>query len=311
MGVDSIYTTGYNGWAALSFQSSGNYIRQSTASSINGYIVQVTSASVSSNKTVPTLQSYYTPHSANSDALSNSASDASDWSVHGPIVCGSGIYTFSGEITFELTYGVLDFVLNPMLFKRSTLFCMQFYNGSKTCTIYNCAWTSVTITGNPNSMVTVSISFQSNNAYNSGLMLSDTDFRSGHYYDASTFYVPYWKTGMSGVEEFTLTFSRSVSQQFLNNSCCTASYLRPSPTEVSFQATTPSTGMSEGELSIRIGSKTVVLLDSFLSSGTYNMSTMSDIGRRTFVCQGIRMDSSTKRLIRFLDESNSDSGSGD
>jgi hypothetical protein len=267
----------------------------------------VTSASISRNVNVPTVESYYTPYNAGSDVGVNG--EIMDDAVHSPTSMGDGLATFSGEITFELTNGMMDFVFNPGLYSRKALFSVQFYDGSKSCTVYNCSWTSITITGNPNSLVTVSISYQSNNGYSWGLMISDTDFRAGQYYDSSIFHIPYWQTGGEDIEEFSINFSRSVSSVFLNCDTSVPAYLRPGIMQVTLNATTAKWKEYSGSgMAINVGRKRIVIPGGFMSSATYNMSSMTDIGRKTYSWQGLG-SSNTSKQVRFVDRGVSNSGS--
>lgn len=322
---DEGFSIGYNGWVALALQETPNYLKVPTqeVGSIGGLLVHATSASVTKNRTVPTLESYYTPFNAETEVGDTTPEDEqgkpqqpidlSAAPAHSQIRQGYGLFTFSGEVSFELTNGTLNFVLNPELYKRNSLFSLQFYDGKKTCTVYNCSWTSVSITGQAESMVNVSISFQSNNGYRSDLIISGTDFRAGQFYDDTDFFVPYWRTGRPGIEQFSLNFSRSVSPQFLNNDLLVPTYLRVGLLETSFQATLPryildlsdgELNLSEGQLQIMVGTKTIVLNNKVLNNSTYNMSNMSDIGKKTYTWDTIR-DTPIDKIVSFVDNEQS------
>lgn len=313
---DEGFSIGYNGWVALKLQPTSSYLKMTGKGALvsGATLVHATSASISKSRTVPTLESYYTPFNADSEVdAPNSQNlgqeiDLNLAAAHSPIRQGYGLFTFSGEVTFELTVGALDFVFNSLLYKRNSLFSLQFYDGKKTCTVYNCSWTSISINGQPGSMVSVSIGYQSNNGYMENLVISGTDFRTGQVYDDSDFFVPYWRTGRPGIEEFTLNLNRSVSAQFLNNDLTVPTYLRVGLLEVSFQATLPryildlmdnQLNLSEGQLQIMVGTKILQLNNKILNNASYNMSSMSDIGRKTYTWESIR-DLPIEKLITFM-----------
>jgi len=95
-----IFVVGYGGWVLLKREHSGeNYQNhQSSVPSLSGTLLQVTSASVTRTTQVPTLNSYYLPFLESDTAKS-------------PIRVGPNLYTFSGELSFEVTDGVLDELL--------------------------------------------------------------------------------------------------------------------------------------------------------------------------------------------------------
>ena len=320
--IDDGFSLGYNGWAAIALQDSHYFVyeQEGVIDSIGGSLVQVTSASVSKNRNTPQMQGYYTPHDAATAVgtfdesefffESNSESESgSNSSVYGPIRCGYGLFTFSGQISFELTRGTLEFLFNEVLFKRDTLFSVQFYDGKKTCTVYNCAWTSISIQGSANSMVNTDISFQTNNGFSENLVIHNMDAREGQMYEDTDFFIPYWQTGSPGIEEFTLSLNRDVSAIFLNNEFNTATYLRPGTIEASFQATIPQyildTGneqlnLEEGQLTIMVGSKHLILNNKVLNSSTYNMSNMTSIGKKVYSWGSLR-DTPTEKLFSIID----------
>ena len=325
--LDEGFSIVYNGWVALELQPTPSYLKTPLLMEAfqNPVLVHATSASVSKSRTVPALESYYTPFDAesevdvsNSNAIqlgSNSQDVEANMNIapaHGKIRQGYGLFTFSGEVTFELTMGALGFIFNPEFYKRNSLFSLQFYDGKKTCTVYNCSWTGISINGQSGSMVNVSIGYQSNNGYMENLVISDTDLRAGQVYDDTDFFVPYWRTGRPGIEEFTLSFSRSVSPQFLNNDLVVPTYLRVGLSEVSLQATLPryivdlmddELNLSEGQLQIMVGSKIVQINNKILNNASYNMSSMDDIGKKTYVWESIR-DFPTEKIVSFMDLEN-------
>jgi hypothetical protein len=54
---------------------------------------------------------------------------------------------------------------HDVFFQRNSLFTFGFGDNQGSYNLYNCVWSSITINGDPSSLVNVSISFMSNNAY--------------------------------------------------------------------------------------------------------------------------------------------------
>lgn len=292
-----IFVVGYDGWVTLKSEPSltpyqndmGNskLVQNDVINNKFGRLLQVTSASVSRATQVPMLNSYYLPFLDADTAKS-------------PIRVGPNLYTFSGELAFEATYGVVDEFFNNDFFSRSSWFWVSFFDGQNTMLMPNCVWSSITITCAPNSLVAMSISFQSNNGYLEELQISNGNANEDIYYDESDLLIPYWTCGHEWFSEFSITFNRSVSPVFLNNDLTVPSYLRPGIVDVSLQATTIEYVENwEDEMDIKIGctplgsplnTHGIKLLMSNLMSKQYNMSSMTDTGAKTYTWNSIAMN---------------------
>lgn len=282
-----IFVVGYDGWVTLKREPSSTHYQNGASNSKLGRLLQVTSASVSRTTQVPTLNSYYLPFLDSDTAKS-------------PIRVGPNLYTFSGELAFEATYGVVDEFFNNDFFSRSSWFWVSFFDGQNTMLMPNCVWSSITITCAPNSLVAMSISFQSNNGYLEELQISNGNANEDIYYDESDLLIPYWTCGHEWFSEFSITFNRSVSPVFLNNDLTVPSYLRPGIVDVSLQATTIEYVENwEDEMDIKIGctplgsplnTHGIKLLMSNLMSKQYNMSSMTDTGAKTYTWNSIAMN---------------------
>lgn len=292
-----IFVVGYDGWVTLKSEpsltpyqngaSNSKLVQNGMSNNKFGRLLQVINASVSRATQVPTLNSYYLPFLDSDTAKS-------------PIRVGPNLYTFSGELTFEATYGVVDEFFNDDFFSRSSWFWVSFFDGQNTMLMPNCVWSSVTITCAPNSLVTMSISFQSNNGYLEELQISSGNANDDIYYDESDLLIPYWTCGHEWFSEFSITFNRNVSPIFLNNDFTVPSYLRPGIVDVSLQATTIEYVENwEDEMDIKIGctpsgstpnTHGIKLLMSNLMSKQYNMSTMTDTGAKTYTWNSIAMN---------------------
>ena len=286
MDNDDIFMIGYGGWARIFQHAAGdkyNYRQPFEDAFEGGTLLQVTSANVTRTTNIPELHSYYLPFK---ESASNSAKS--------PMLAGRGTYTFSGEISFELTAGTLRNFLNPPFFERNSFFSMAFYDGQNVCAVTNCVWSSCTITCAPGSLVTVSLSYQSNNGYMDDIQVMPWD-GDGLQYDENDLLIPYWTCGHAGFQSFTLTFDRSVTPVFLNGNLNVASYLRPGLVTVNLQVEALEFIESWSNLDfipIMFGSgkdswKQINLNNSILQSSSYNMSSMSDTGAKTYVWRSL------------------------
>lgn len=286
---DDIFVVGYGGWTSIACMPSGTPLHNASsvgALPFKGRLVQVTAASVQRQMNVPQVQSYYTPY-LKSDT------------VRSPIRVGYGTYVFTGELSFELTECMADEMLRDDFFERSSWFSLQFFDGQNTCCVTNCFWSSVGITCNPNATVTASISFSSNNGYQSNLQVTRGNLDESYTYDDNDFLVPYWQCGHDGFKEFSINISRDVTPIFLNGPLLTASYLKPGIPSISANATTVEF-IDFGHfnnLRIYIGRRHhVTMHDAFLQSKAYHMSSMGDTGEKSYVWNAMR-DDARKRIF--------------
>ena len=305
---DDIFIVGYGGWVKVKRYERGEHYENLQHES-NGYIkglsrqgtiLQVTGASVSRQTNLPLINSYYLPYH-----------DRNNESAKSPMLLGKGTYTFTGDISFELTYGSLREFLNSDFFERDVIFSMSFFDGQNTCVVTNCVWSSFQIQCAPNSLVTVSMSYQSNNGYVDDLQIfqnEDTDMTL--VYDENDLLVPYWSCGYEGFQEFSIGFERPVTPIFLNGDLHTASYLRPGLVGVNLSATTIEYIEDwDEELDIAIGNEAragtqftghhgIVLLKSVLQACQYNMSSMTDTGAKTYTWNSIS-ENAHERIFRI------------
>lgn len=237
------------------------------------HLVQVTGASITRSLNVPTLNSYYLPHTEEDTARS-------------PIRIGHGTYSYTGDVSFELTEATAGWLFNSDFYERSSWFALQFFDGQNTCTVQNCVWQSISINCSPGGTVKISISFQSNNGYAPGLQVVLFDVNQMIEYNDYDFLVPYWQCGHEGFQEFSFSFERSVTPVYLNNDFLTPSYLKPGLVNVSINATTveyydPSEWGEQ--MVIWVGKKWGIVLDcAVLRSAQYSMSSMNDIGAKSY-----------------------------
>ena len=287
MDENDIFMVGYGGWVKLKRHASGDYYNYQDPFSIagEGTLVQATSASISRTKNVPQVMSYYLP-------FHNRAGTA-----RSPMLLGDGTYSFNGEVAFELTLGTLREFVNEEFFERDTIFSMSFFDGQNVCSVTNCVWNSLQIQCQPGNLVTMSISYQSNNSYMDELQVQPMVQDNSLIYDENDLLIPYWTCGREHFHEFGITFERPVTPVFLNGDLKVASYLRPGLVSVSLNATTIEYIDDWDEtIKVLLGAgedskeRAIILKKSILQSCQYNMSTMSDTGAKTYTWNSISED---------------------
>ena len=287
MDENDIFMVGYGGWVRLERHARGTRYNYQDPFSIagEGTLVQATSASISRTKNIPQVMSYYLPfHDRAGTARS-------------PMLLGDGTYSFNGEVSFELTLGTLREFVNEEFFERDTIFSMSFFDGQNVCSVTNCVWNSLQIQCQPGNLVTMSISYQSNNSYMDALQVQPMAQDNGLIYDENDLLIPYWTCGREHFHEFGITFERPVTPVFLNGDLNVASYLRPGLVSVSLNATTIEYIEDWDEMiRIELGAgedideHAIILKKSILQSCQYNMSTMSDTGAKTYTWNSISED---------------------
>lgn len=299
---DDIFMVGYGGWVKVMREQQGTpyhdfrtddheYTGEMAMDLATvGRMLQVTSASVTRQTNIPSVNSYYLPY------------DDIEGTARSQILLGGGTYTFTGQLSFELSFGALTEFLCEDFFERDSLFTLSFFDGQKTCVVANCVWSSIAIQCQPNSLVSMSLSFGSNNGYMDDLQVFEGDGHIGIMYDESDLLIPYWQCGHGGFQEFSLSFERSVTPVFLNGDLNVAAYLRPGLVTVSLSATTIEY-IEDWEEALRIvigGKVAVTLLKSILQSKQYNMSSMSDTGAKTYTWTSIA-DTPKERVFMIED----------
>lgn len=297
-----VMLAGYNGWVKMYLMDPGTPYDSDGESVQNhadkGVLIHVTNATLSRQRMVPTLRSYYLPFEERDEPQGeeggetpSSDSAGVDLPAKSQIICGDGCFTFSGEISFELTEGASKAFIVENMFKRNSWIAIEIFDQQQVIKIFNCVWENVTISCASNSLVSMSISYQTNNGYSENLQVIPSG-DAGITYDENDFLIPYWECGhQDGFVEFSITFSRSVTQVFLNNDLCVASYLRPGLVEITLSATMLDYVKylsNNGIMEIKIGSfRSISLLWSKLMTMQYNMSSLTDVGVKTYTWNSI------------------------
>lgn len=278
-----IFKVGYNGWVKIKKHLSGTSYYNGVFPT-DGTMLQVTSASLTRQRNLPTVTSYYLPFNDNTnDAKSQ-------------ILLGLGTYNFSGELSFELTNGSLKEFLNDDFLKRNSFFSMSFFDGERGCKTTNCVWSNIQIQCSPGNLVNVSMSYLCNNGYRDDFQIIDSDENNELTYDETDLLVPYWTCGHDEFQEFSIGFERSVTPVYLNGDLNVASYLRPGLVTINLSATTiEQVDAWDSIMDIHFGTNHGIrLLKSRLISSQYNMSSMSDTGAKTYTWQSLSTDAAVK-----------------
>lgn len=293
MAIDTGFLIGYSGHAKITTTSS--YADDNTESAST--LFNLTSGSYTRQMIVPSANSFNTP--------------LDDNGVHGPIAMGAGIYSYSGNISFELTESLLSDIWKADFFKRYSLFNLSMNDGNSTLVANNCCWSSISVNCGISQIPTGSISFQSNNGFTEDLSITSgvsSILTAAFDSNNSMQLVPYWQTGPDGITDdvitdLSITFDRSVTPIYLNNDLKVPSYLKAGLISVSASVTAanvPSLTKS-GSITIYISSsKGVTLNYGFLSNNGYNITGISESGNKTYAFNSISQSSANDEIFTIL-----------
>lgn len=263
---DTILTVGYGGYVKL-----------------DGVLCQVTSASVNKTYNIPTLTPFYQPFMDN------------ETSAKSLIRAAYGTCSFSGQVTVQLTEGILGKIFEGScetiydgFFAKNKKFEVIIHDGINEVTIPNCMWQSINLQCQPSSLVTVSISFQSDNKGNENLNVKKTSM--SEEYKFSDNLIPYWQTGADDMLQFNMTIDRALTPVYLNNDKIAPTYIRPGLINISLNATYYDTKSISGSFSIKIGKKTINFKDLALNQSDFRMSNFQDIGEKTYQWKSMPLD---------------------
>lgn len=268
MAIDTSFVLGYGSIAKISIVSLGT----ATATTYGTSYLSLLSGSIERRLETGFATSYHIPFS---DAKRSK------------IKLNEGTYTFSGNISFELTSSLAGNILDVgFLSGRKKMFNLTIYDGMYTVNMPQCIWQNISINGDPNGAVTCSISFMSLNAYQKDIKVTNTRAITAVAPDALQ---PYWKYGSSNgtsetVESFSLTFSRNVTPVFLNNDWLTPSYMRVGILDVELNINCLEKWFDLSE--ITLGSKTLTFNNDFVVNNNWQFSGMSGEGVKSFTIKG-------------------------
>lgn len=179
--------------------------------------------------------------------------------IRNDVILGSGLYNFSGNISFTLTYSALKVLFSDNFLSRNNVFDIYIYDGLKEVKMLCCYWNSFSITSNPRNVISCSLGFVSTNNQLETFSLSDEVTAEVQYKGFSEQMVEYWNTGVEGVdvESFALNFSKEATPVFLNTTSNCPSYIRTGKLSLSGTLNCWSDWDGEETKKIRIGDKVV------------------------------------------------------
>lgn len=149
-------------------------------------------------------------------------------------------------------------------------------------------WQSINLQCQPSSLVTVSISFQSDNAGNENLSISESS--NSVSYAFSDNLIPYWQTGASDMLQFNMTIDRTLTPVYLNNDKIAPTYIRPGLINIALNATFYNPQDILGAFDIKIGKRTIHFKDLMLNQSDFRMSNFQDIGEKTYQWKSMPLD---------------------
>lgn len=314
---DTEFKIGYNGWVKI--------IAEETS-----FLLQATNANVTKNVNVPTMSSFYLPFN---DDFNTTQEGSGEISLHKPakslIRASYGTCTFSGSLQFEVTnsslgllsdYDIFNNNNEWSMFKRNSLFDMQFCDGEKICTLRGCAWNSFSFNCQVNSLITASLSFQSLNNYSQKLDISDYEDSGENQFNSEDSLIPYWQAGLlfafgandiqydPVISSLSISFQRNITPVFLNNDYVTPTYLRLGLITINLNVTflqyfnwddyRLNVGDAVQALTVIINNKQISLSSPVLMNNSYSMSSMSDAGEKTYQWNSISLNN-TENIFKI------------
>lgn len=258
----------------------------------NSVPLQVLSANVTRQYNIPTFTPFYQKYEIEKDSIH-------PYSV---IRGAKGTCSFNGSISFQLTQGALDYFFKkdtdgPSLFFNKNSFTIIIYDGLNAVKVKNCIWQSISIQCEPNSLITMSINFQSLNGHEEEFQEEETNEKNIEDFDNSL--IPYWQSGAENMLSFQLNMERNVTPVYLNNDFVTPTYLRVGLISVNISAnyyekqnfndssTNSSSSSNQKDMIIKIGDKTLTISGMVLQSENFTMSSMQDIGTKSYQWKSI------------------------
>lgn len=195
---------------------------------------------------------------------------------------GVGVYSYSGNLSFEMTDELrnLFFQEDYGFFQRRSFLDIKLCDGEGQIYIPGAVWSSFSLNGDVGAAINGSISFSSCNGYEFDIEVGSP--APSESYDTFPELEPYWTYGGEGVQSFSLTFNRTVTPCYLNESVWVGpTYLRVGLMDVSFAITCWEKWFEHN--SLVLGNKVLHFTNkSFLSQKSYQFAGMSGEGMKTY-----------------------------
>ena len=206
---------------------------------------------------------------------------AFDDQTRSPIRTGYGVWTYSGNLSFDLSSDLRDLIFDKdqQFFKRNSFLDIDLCDGEKYIKIPGAVWSSLSITANENSLVNGSIGFSSCNGYDNDIILRTIPGKAN--YPSIPELQPYWQYGNNGVTALTLNISRQVSPVYLNEKDWPGpAYLRVGMMDVSVDVTCWETWREYYKFAL--GSKNIEFKGTYATSKAWNFSGLGGNGTKTY-----------------------------
>lgn len=267
------FVLGYGSWCRMR-------LRYGASSNLSGgtatgyYTVLMTGGNYTRTMTVPTQRTFSTPFSSEK---------------RGVIRSGMGVYAYAGSLSFDLTNSVSSMILSQGFFTRNSFLDLILCDGEGRITLPGCVWNSLSISANPNALVTCSLGFLSCNGYRHDIIVDDAP--TGDMDLGSPELAPYWKYGGEGMQGFSLNISRSVTPMYLNQrNWIGPSYLRVGHMNVSFSVTCWQKWFDHRE--IVLGSKKIVFnASAFQNERSYTFGSAEGESSKTYTNTAVSLNS--------------------
>ena len=209
----------------------------------------------------------------------------------GKIRTGVGVYSFSGQISFELSDTLRDVIFDSTLkfFARNAFLDLELCDGEGKISIPGAVWNSFDLRGSVGGIINGSISFMSCNSYNEDITVTDFNGEENPIDEESLNLEPYWQYGGEGIQDFQLSLSRSVTPVYLNEKKWIGpSYLRVGLMDASLSVTCWEKWFDHS--SIVLGNKTLTFNEgSFQNAKSYQFAGINGEGMKTYTKNAVSM----------------------
>lgn len=294
------YLLGEGGWSSIHCYSIS--AGSDSAQDIGNAIIPYVSASVDRTMNIPMAETANIPWS--DDPRSS-------------IRLGKGTYVFQGNISFELTNKLKEYIFNihkdgsydGVFFYRNSLFDLVLCDTSK-IVLNGCSWTNFSMSCKANSLITCDMSFLSLNMKNN--MVEREDIELASWSSPEEFSVDnehtleeYWQYGVDDISltDFSISLSRNVEPIFLNNELCVPTYLRVGSLKTSINLSCTSdwfsnqTNASPTSFSLG-GGYYFELLNDYQQSKNYTFHGFNEVGTKAYTIEG--SNNSTKEVFQVV-----------
>ncbi len=265
--ADVGFLLGYGSFCEIQLRHGGKSGSLSGGTASERTRVPLLNASYERSRTVPTQGTYYT---------------GLDESRGGRFRTGTGVYSYSGNLSFEMTDELRDLLFSAdySFFQRRSFMDILLCDGEGQISIPGAVWNSFSVTADTGAPINASIGFMSCNGYEFDIAVKPPS--AGMTYGTFPKLEPYWTYGNEGVQNFILSFSRSVTPCYLNESRWTGpTYLRVGLMDVSFEITCWERWFEHN--SLVLGDRTLrFTARSFLGQKGYSFAGMSGEGMKTY-----------------------------